>query len=80
MVSGTWQTPATHITPAAQIAPAPHLQTPAAQPSARAPQSVQVPPAGPHADTAVPALQVLPLQQPVAQLVASHTHVPAEQR
>ena len=55
----------------------PHLQLPAVQRSACDwLQAVQVPlPADPHARVVFPTAQVFPLQQPVVQLLASHTQV-----
>jgi hypothetical protein len=73
------QLPLLQIEPELQIALLPHLQTPEAQLSARVElQLVQVAPPAPHEVVVVPAEQVLPLQQPLAQLVESQTQLPPE--
>jgi hypothetical protein len=73
------QEPLVQVDPAPHCAFVPHMQPPAPQLSASvALQAVQVAPPTPHAASVFPALQVLPLQQPV-QVVGSHTQVPAWQ-
>jgi len=75
-VSGGRHAPATQFDPVAQIGFVPHLQLPAVQLSARVGlQVLQVVAGGPQALVVVPGAQVFPLQQPVVQLVESHTQV-----
>lgn len=77
LLSGVTQVPETQVLPKAQTELTPHLQTPAVQESARVMlQVVQVLAGTPHAEVAVPGAQVFPLQQPLVQLVESHTQVP----
>jgi hypothetical protein len=58
----------------------PHWQAPAAeQASPDIPQSVHVPPSGPQAES-VGAVQTLPSQQPVGQVLESQTQAPPRQR
>ena len=72
------QVPAVQTMPVPQGAFAPHLQPPAVQLSALVPQVVQVAPPVPHALVEVPALQVVPLQQPL-QVTLSQTQLPETQ-
>jgi len=68
--------------PARHGALPPHVQAPLEeQPSLEpdAVQSVHIDPAEPH-DVVVRVTQLAPLQQPLGQVVASHTQVPPEQR
>jgi hypothetical protein len=68
--------PPTQRWPTPHAAPAPHWQPPAAQLSARVVSQVaQPPPAVPHA-VVDGVWQTLPLQQPLGQLAALHTHAP----
>ncbi len=80
-VSGSQvQAPLVQISPAPQGALVPQRQLPLPQLSAEvALQVPQVPPAVPQAETVLPGLHWLPLQQPPAQLVESQTQVPVVQ-
>ena len=72
------QAPATHCCPLAQAACVPHAQVPVLeQLSAVIPQLVQAAPGMPQSDVVVGVAHVVPLQQPVGQVVALHTHAPA---
>lgn len=67
--------------PVRQSPPVPQTQAPEVQRSARALHAAHICPAEPHAvaDCAAVATQVLPEQQPVAQLAAVHVHTPLVQ-
>jgi hypothetical protein len=72
--------PATHRSPAPHAWPEPHRHVPPWHESLVVGSHVrQFAPAAPQ-DEAVAATQVFPLQQPLAQLVASQTHRPPTQR
>lgn len=73
LVTSHTQLPATQRWPAAHAAPAPQRQAPLAQPSAPAPQSTHAPPLLPHFAGLVLVMHCAPSQQPLVQLVASHT-------
>jgi hypothetical protein len=73
------QTPFTHSCPETQALPPPHVHVPAMlHPSPVLPQPAHDTP-GPAQAVAVSASHRLPLQHPVAQDVALHTHAPPEQ-
>jgi hypothetical protein len=71
--------PLTQAVPGAHVPLVPHAHVPAEHVCPVAPQSTHAAPFVPQ--VAVPVvLQVLPSQQPVGQLVGSHTHAPPRQR
>jgi hypothetical protein len=76
-----WQLPATHCWPEPQTAPAPHAQPPSAphRSDTLEAQVVHWPPPAPQRGK-VEVSQLLPLQQPVEQLSALHTHSAASHR
>ncbi|GMU61184.1 MAG: hypothetical protein AMXMBFR34_29470 [Myxococcaceae bacterium] len=80
LVASQMQAPPEHRWPAPHAALPPQRQTPLAQLSAfEVSQAAQVPPLVPQRFRVFTA-QVLPKQQPVGQLVESHTQVPPRQR
>jgi hypothetical protein len=75
------QPPAWHRCPARHGGPAPQRHAPLPQLSAsNVLQLTHAAPPVPHAVLTGGATHVLPLQQPLGQLVASHTHTPTTQR
>ncbi len=72
--------PDTQRSPVPHSAPLPHLHAPPAQVSALALQEAQAMPEGPQAAVLSGETQMLPLQHPVEQLVASQTQAPLWQR
>ncbi len=81
LVESHTHAPPTQRCPAPHGALAPHWHAPFAQRSAVVGlHVVHAAPPMPQLDDAVPAWQVLPWQQPLGQLVASHTHAPPAQR
>jgi hypothetical protein len=76
------QAPVWQTCPAPHALPAPHRQTPAVQRSVDPEHGAQAAPPVPQAVALCAAcwVQAPALQQPVGQLVASHTHVPAAHR
>lgn len=69
-----------HRCPTAQVAPVPHRQVPLPQLFARVESQVlQAAPPWPQALTSGAATQVVPEQQPVGQVVESHTQLPLTQ-
>jgi hypothetical protein len=79
LVASHTHAPPTHRWPAPQAALVPQRQAPAVQRSPVVPHEVHAAPAAPHAVAPV-GVQTLPAQQPLGQLVASHTHAPPMQR
>jgi hypothetical protein len=79
LVASHTQPPLTHRWPAAHTAPVPQAQAPLAQRSALAPHVAQLLPPLPQLAAVAGATQVLPLQHPVGQLAALHTHAPPTQ-
>lgn len=75
------QAPLTQACPEAQAVPLlPQTHWPLEQLSAVMPQTTHVPPLVPQLEAVGGVWQTLPAQQPVGQLVASHTHTPLTQR
>lgn len=81
LVASHTQLPPEQRCPAAQALPPPQVQLPLVHASAVvASQVVQLPPPGvPHAPREKLVTQLDPLQQPLAQLDESHTHIPPAQ-
>jgi hypothetical protein len=74
------QAPATQARPGPHAGPLPHVQAPAAQPSAfSASHALQAAPDAPQV-VVESVLQMLPEQQPLAHEVAPHTHAPPTHR
>lgn len=81
LVASQTHAPPEHRWPIWQAAPAPHAQAPEVQRSDLASHAAQLMPDAPHAvvDCAAALTQVLPEQQPVAQLAAVQVQVPLAQ-
>ncbi len=81
LVASHTQLPATQRWPPVHAEPMPQRHTPLAQLSAVvALHAVHALPPGPHAAVVSPSWHALPWQQPVGQLVPSHTQLPPTQR
>lgn len=80
LVTSQVHMPLTHRWPGAHAAAVPQAQLPLAQVSPVRPHATQALPLAPHFAAPVPVMHSAPLQQPLAQLVASHTHWPPTQR
>jgi hypothetical protein len=77
LVESHTHAPLTQRWPDAHALEVPHRHAPAVQRSAVALHAAHDAPGAPHCAAVVGLTQVLPLQQPLGQLVALHTHAPA---